>query len=179
MQKSQVLLFFVITREECCKKRKKKKKQFCTQCWMVACRKYINNTPLNSQWTFWSLLQVWRQHRETLKRSYKKVSEYAQILWRADAATNAAWRRRKCTWRGLQNLPYSLTWKCPIWHLFYGHFTHALSDVGESWVFFISGEENKQGTHFEKFVGCSKYPNTRARFFAAWQQVEVFQKRRE
>lgn len=30
---------------------------------------------------------------------------------------------------GLQNLPYSLTLKCPIWHLFYGRFTHALSDA--------------------------------------------------
>lgn len=34
-----------------------------------------------------------------------------------------------CAWRGLQNLPYSLTLKCPIWHLFYGRFTHALSDA--------------------------------------------------
>lgn len=41
---------------------------------------------------------------------------------------------------GWKNLQYSLTLKCPIWHLFYGHFTHALSDVDKS---FISGGKSR------------------------------------
>lgn len=63
-------------------------------------------------------------------RSYKSIRICSGIMesWGCHQPTRRG-GLSVCAWRGLQNLPYSLTLKCPIRHLFYGRFTHALSDA--------------------------------------------------
>lgn len=101
----------------------------------------------------------WGQHRET-PNAHTKLLDYAQVLQKAAAATDSAWRLKCVRLARAANLPYSLTLKCPIWHLFYGRFTHALSDAE---TFYQRG---KKETDFEKFLGCSKY-STLGRVFVS------------